>query len=195
MTCNPLLGIYLEKNMIWKDTCFPMFIAALFKIAKTWNQPKCPSTEEWIKKNLNLLERNNPNKLIKHKQTQRIQEQAYSYQGEGWGDRIVREFGMNVYALLYLKWVANKDLLCSTWNSAQCYKAAWMRGVWGRMDTCICMAESLCYSPETVTTFNQLYPIQNNERIHDYCWIPLFCLPHLSWWISCITCWITLCYS
>ena len=100
---------------------------------------------------------------------------------EGWGDRIVREFGMNVYALLYLKWVANKDLLCSTWNSAQCYKAAWMRGVWGRMDTCICMAESLCYSPETVTTFNQLYPIQNNERIHDYCWIPLFCLPHLSW--------------
>ena len=33
-----------------KDTCTPMFIAALFEIAKTWKQPKCPSTEEWIKK-------------------------------------------------------------------------------------------------------------------------------------------------
>ena len=46
----PLLGIYLEKNMVRKDTCTPMFIAALFTIAKTWMQPKCPSTDEWIKK-------------------------------------------------------------------------------------------------------------------------------------------------
>ena len=36
--------------MIQKDTCTPMFIAALFTITKTWKQPKCPSTEEWIKK-------------------------------------------------------------------------------------------------------------------------------------------------
>ena len=46
----PLLGIYLEKIIIQKDTCTPMFIAALFTIARTWKQPKCPSTEEWIKK-------------------------------------------------------------------------------------------------------------------------------------------------
>ena len=46
----PLLGTYLEKTIIWKDTCTPMFIAALFTIAKTWKQLKCPSTEEWIKK-------------------------------------------------------------------------------------------------------------------------------------------------
>ena len=46
----PLLGIYLEKNMDQKGTCTPMFIAALFTIAKTRKQPKCPSTEEWIKK-------------------------------------------------------------------------------------------------------------------------------------------------
>ena len=46
----PLLGIYPEKTIIWKDTCTPMFIAALFTIAKTQKQPKCPSTEEWIKK-------------------------------------------------------------------------------------------------------------------------------------------------
>ena len=46
----PLLGRYLEKTIIQKDTRTPMFIAALFTIAKTWKQPKCPSTEEWIKK-------------------------------------------------------------------------------------------------------------------------------------------------
>ena len=46
----PLLGIYLEENMVWKDTHTPMFIVALFMIAKTWKQSKCPSTEEWIKK-------------------------------------------------------------------------------------------------------------------------------------------------
>ena len=46
----PLLGIYLEKTMTRKDTCTPMFIEALFAIAKTWKQPKCPSTEEWIQK-------------------------------------------------------------------------------------------------------------------------------------------------
>ena len=46
----PLLGIYPEKNMVRKDTCTPMFIAVLFTIAKTWKQPKCPSTDEWIKK-------------------------------------------------------------------------------------------------------------------------------------------------
>ena len=48
----PLLGIYLEKmkTLIQKDTCTPIFIAALFTIAKTWKQAKCPSKEEWIKK-------------------------------------------------------------------------------------------------------------------------------------------------
>ena len=47
----PLQGIYLEKmkTLIWKDTCTPVFIAA-FTIAKTWKQPKCPSTDEWVKK-------------------------------------------------------------------------------------------------------------------------------------------------
>ena len=46
----PLLGIYPEKTIIQKETCTTMFIAALFTIARTWKQPKCPSTEEWIKK-------------------------------------------------------------------------------------------------------------------------------------------------
>ena len=39
-----------RKTLIQKDRCTPMFIAALFTIAKIWKQPKCPSTDEWIKK-------------------------------------------------------------------------------------------------------------------------------------------------
>ena len=46
----PLLGIYTEKTRTRKDTCTPMFIAALFTIAKTRKQPKCPLTEALIKK-------------------------------------------------------------------------------------------------------------------------------------------------
>ena len=49
-SANLLLDIYLEKTIIQKDTYTPMFVAALFIITKTWKQPKCPSTEEWIKK-------------------------------------------------------------------------------------------------------------------------------------------------
>ena len=45
-----VLGIYPEKIIIQIDTCTPTFTAALFTIARTWKQPKCPSTEEWIKK-------------------------------------------------------------------------------------------------------------------------------------------------
>ena len=46
----PLLGIIPEETKIEKDTCTPMFIVALFTIAKTWKPPICPLTNEWIKK-------------------------------------------------------------------------------------------------------------------------------------------------
>ena len=46
----PLLSIYPEETKIERDTCIPLFIAALFTIARTWKQPRCPSTHEWIKK-------------------------------------------------------------------------------------------------------------------------------------------------
>ena len=46
----PLLGMYPEKTIIQKVSHTTMFIAALFTIARTWKQPKCPSTDEWIKK-------------------------------------------------------------------------------------------------------------------------------------------------
>ena len=53
LPCNPampLLGIYPEKTIIQKESCTTMFIVALFTIARTWKQPKCPLTDEWIKK-------------------------------------------------------------------------------------------------------------------------------------------------
>ena len=46
----PLLGIYPEETKIEKDTCIPLFMATLFMIARTWNQSRCPLTDEWIKK-------------------------------------------------------------------------------------------------------------------------------------------------
>ena len=46
----PLLGIYPEEAIIEKDTCTPEFIAALFTVARTWKHPRCPSTDECIKK-------------------------------------------------------------------------------------------------------------------------------------------------
>ena len=45
----PLLGIYPEETKIEKDTCAPMLFAALFTIGRTWKQPRCPLTDEWIK--------------------------------------------------------------------------------------------------------------------------------------------------
>ena len=46
----PLLDIHPEKTISQKDTCTPMSLATLFTIARTWKQPKCPLTDEWIKK-------------------------------------------------------------------------------------------------------------------------------------------------
>ena len=44
-----LLGIYLNKNILWKDACTHILIAAVFRPVKTWKQPNCPPTDEWIK--------------------------------------------------------------------------------------------------------------------------------------------------
>ena len=93
------------------------------------------------------------NALTKQKQTHRLREQTYSCQG------ILKEFGMDMYALLYLKEI-KKNLLYGTWNFVHCYVAVWMGGMfWGE---CIHKAESLCCSPETITTLLISYtPIQN----------------------------------
>ena len=46
----PLLGIHTKETRIERDTFTPMFIAALFTIARTWKQPRCPAADEWIRK-------------------------------------------------------------------------------------------------------------------------------------------------
>ena len=46
----PFLGIYPKETKIERDTCIPLFLEALFTIAQTWKQPRCPWTDEWIKK-------------------------------------------------------------------------------------------------------------------------------------------------
>ena len=89
---------------------------------------------------------------------------------------------MDMYTPLHLKWITNKDLLCSTGNSAQCYVAAWMGGEFGGawirvMDTCICMVKSLHCSPETITLLIGYTPIQNKKvkkRFVEYVYVGHF---------------------
>ena len=68
-----------------------------------------------------------------------------SYGSSIWEEGVVRDLEMDMYTLLYFKWVANKDLLYSTCNSVQCHVAAWMGGKFrgGWIHVYACMAESL----------------------------------------------------
>ena len=80
------------------------------------------------------------------------------------GEEVIREFGMDKYTVLYLKWITNKDLLCNAGNSPQCYVAAWMgRGLWENRYTYM-MAESLCCPPDTIATLLISYtPIKKKK--------------------------------
>ena len=69
--------------------------------------------------------------LVKQKDTHRLREWIYGFQGEGWREGIVREFGVDTNTLLYLKWISSRVVQYSTWNSAQCYVAAWIGGEFG----------------------------------------------------------------
>ena len=68
------------------------------------------------------------------------------------GAGTVREVGMDTCTRLYLKWGTSKALLSSTGNPAQVLRQPGREGVWGSTDTCVCVAESLCCPPETITT-------------------------------------------
>jgi len=75
---------------------------------------------------------------------------------------------MDMYTLLYLKWIANKDPLYSTGNSTRCHVAAWIGGELGENAHIYSMAESLHRSPETITTLLIGYtPIQNKKLKTD----------------------------
>ena len=64
------------------------------------------------------------NELTYKTETNRLRKQTYGCRGEG----IVREFGKIMYTVLYSKWITNKDLLYSIWNSTQCYAPVCMGG-------------------------------------------------------------------
>jgi len=66
------------------------------------------------------------------------------------GEGIGRELEMDLYMLLYLKWVTSKDLQYNTGNASQCYAETWIGGEFGGEWTCVYTAESLRCSPETV---------------------------------------------
>ena len=75
---------------------------------------------------------------------------------------IVKEFGMDMYTLLYLKWITNKDLLDSPCNCSMLCGSLDGRRVWGRMDSCICISAFAVHVPESVTILLIGYtPIQN----------------------------------
>ena len=79
---------------------------------------------------------------------------------EGWGKGVVREFGIDMYPLLYLKWITDKGLLLhSTRDCSMLHGSLDGRGVWGRKDTCICMAELLCCASETIILLIVYSPI------------------------------------
>ena len=70
--------------------------------------------------------------ILSTKGTHRLREPTYGCQGEGQEQAIAGEFEINMYTLLYFKWIANKILLYGTGNSAQSYVATWMGREFGR---------------------------------------------------------------
>ena len=62
----PLLGIHTEETRVERDMCTPMFITALFIIARTWKQPRCPSADEWIRKLWYKKQTNKKKKAVVH---------------------------------------------------------------------------------------------------------------------------------
>ena len=70
------------------------------------------------------------------------------------GEGVVRGFGMGMYTLLYLKWITNNILLYSTWNSAQCYVAAWMG--WG-------------FGEEWIHVYVWLTPFTGHLKLSQHC--------------------------
>ena len=73
------------------------------------------------------IKRNDTNELTKQKETPRLRKWTHGWRWEG----RVKDFGKVIHTLLYFKWITNKSLLYSKWNSAQCYEWAWMGGEFG----------------------------------------------------------------
>ena len=123
----------IPGNFIWNWT---VTLELVHLICSNMDEPRDCYTE-WSKSDTGEipydipcmwnLKRNDTNELTKQKESHRLREGTYGCRRE-----IVKEFGTVIYTLLYLKWMTNKDLLYSTWSSAQCYMPAWMGGEFGR---------------------------------------------------------------
>ena len=111
------------------------------------------------------------NLLTKQKETHRLRKQTHGCHGEG----IVKDFGKVMYTMLYLKQITNKNLLYTHGTLLNVMCQPGQRGIRGRMDICIHMAEFLHCSPETITILLIGYiPIQNvfgiKERERESAW-------------------------
>ena len=93
------------------------------------------------------------NLFTKQKLSHRCRKQTYGYQGGKGGGRINWETGIDIYTLLYVKQITNKNLLYSTGNSIQHSVMTYM-GIENEkeLDICICITDSLCCTAETNTT-------------------------------------------
>ena len=91
------------------------------------------------------------NFFTKQKEIHRLWEPTYGCWGEEWWGQD-RVWVQHVHTSIFKMWITNEDLLYGTGNSVQCYRAAWMGGEFGGMDTYPCKAESLCCPPETMAT-------------------------------------------
>ena len=110
--------------------------------------------------------------LTKQKETHRSRELTYGCLRAGEG--IVKEFGTDMYTLLYLKWIANKDLLYSTWNCLCLTLCGSLdgRGVWGEWTHVYVWLSPfmLCCSLETVILLIRYTPIQN-KKLKRICYL------------------------
>jgi len=125
--------------------CIYIYNGILLIHQKEWNKANCSNMDgprechtEWSKSEkekyhmpslyVELKKKKiQMNLLTKQKATHRLRKWTHGFQGDG----IVMDLGKIMYTLLYLKWITHKNLLQSTWNSVQCFVAAWMRDRFG----------------------------------------------------------------
>ena len=99
------------------------------------------------------LKKNDINELIyKTEQTNRYRKQTYGYQRGQWGGQINQGFGINIYTLLRIKQINNKDILYSTGNYIQCLVINYNEKESEKEYVYVCITESLCCIPEANTT-------------------------------------------
>ena len=112
----------------------------------------------------------------------RLREWIYAYQGEGWGKGMARELEIDMYTLLYLKPIVNKDLQYSTWNSAQCYVAAWIKEEFegGWIHVCVWLS-GFCCAPGTITILFICYMPIKTKSIKNVKKIKSFCIILIKW--------------